>query len=193
MNEPVYYITYTSRLSMRYFLDTQVIHELCEQAHHNNQVHGVTGFLLFRQGRFLQYIEGQRDAIKQLYSNIQRDPRNVDTQILLEGTRDERLFDQWAMHCVDLAQHDSSEEMSRSFAKFDPQTWGEDKTCEVLHEIKHFYEHSQTPLNDIYPPQPISYVGLQVRALARQHSSFMMLQVAFLLAALCVFGVTYLL
>lgn len=192
MNEPVYFITYTSRLSMRHFLDAHALHALCEQANHNNKLHGITGFLLFRQGRFFQYIEGPRDAIEQLYRNIARDPRNGDVQILLEGARDERLFDQWAMHCIDLAHHDSSEEMSASFAKFQPQAWTEDKTRGILYEIKQFYQRSQIPLNDIYPPQSVSYIGLQARALARQHSSFVMLQVAFLLAALCVFGMAYL-
>lgn len=81
--------------------------------------------------------------------------------------------------------------MSGSFAKFDTYRWNADKTHQTLQEIKRFYEQTQTPLNELYPPQKVSYVSLQTRAFARQHASFMMLQAMFLLAALCVFGLTY--
>ena len=42
----------------------------------NNERRDVTGMLLYRQGNFLQIIEGERDTVEALFKIIARDPRH---------------------------------------------------------------------------------------------------------------------
>ena len=70
---------------------------------------GVTGVLLWadvKPGRpelFVQWLEGERGAVRALYERIRRDDRHTDVEVIAEGTaadvvgRDGRLFPDWGM------------------------------------------------------------------------------------------------
>lgn len=75
---------------------------LLEKARSNNQRLGITGLLLYREGDFLQLLEGEQAAVKALYRTIERDHRHSGTIVLLEEETPERLFAEWSMGFRDL-------------------------------------------------------------------------------------------
>ncbi len=63
----------------------------------NNRRDGLTGLLLYRDGRFLQIIEGEEEAVRRRYTIVAKDPRHRQIRILLEETIDDRRFPRWTM------------------------------------------------------------------------------------------------
>lgn len=57
----------------------------------------VTGLLVYRGGNFIQYVEGPKDSIQNLYQSICKDSRHRDMTVLDEGAVSERLFGDWKM------------------------------------------------------------------------------------------------
>ena len=59
-----------------------------------NKRHSITGILLYTpDGRFLQVLEGPRQAVRHLYSNlIITDPRHYNCQVISEGPSLSRSF-----------------------------------------------------------------------------------------------------
>jgi len=64
-----------------------------------NARHDITGLLLLTpDGRFLQVIEGRREAVRALYYNrISVDPRHYNCRVYDEGPCWQRAFPQWCM------------------------------------------------------------------------------------------------
>ena len=63
----------------------------------NNQPRGVTGLLLYRDGRFIQALEGPEHAVRQTLVTIAADPRHRAVRMLDEAWVAERRFGSWAM------------------------------------------------------------------------------------------------
>jgi hypothetical protein len=87
----------TVRLSQRDLL------ELLKVARARNEACGLTGMLLYRDGTYLQYLEGRRSDIEELLERLSRDPRHRDIRILKEGSAAVRLFPEWSMAYKNLA------------------------------------------------------------------------------------------
>ncbi len=69
--------------------------DLASGAAERNRVRKVTGALFHDDGRFLQWIEGPRDSIRELFSEICRDPRHTDIDVVSFGSAGHRLFADW--------------------------------------------------------------------------------------------------
>lgn len=65
---------------------------------------GVTGLLLFNSRRFLQVLEGPRDAVNKAYARIAGDPRHCAIVKLREQTVAAREFGAWGMAFDDPAR-----------------------------------------------------------------------------------------
>lgn len=76
---------------------------LLDKSRQNNARLGVTGILLYRDGDFLQLLEGEEPAVRQLYQRISADPRHVGVRTLVEERCEQRLFEDWSMGFRDLA------------------------------------------------------------------------------------------
>ncbi len=63
----------------------------------NNERRGITGMLLYREGNFLQILEGEREAIEALYAIIERDPRHRRIIRLFTHEILARDFPEWSM------------------------------------------------------------------------------------------------
>jgi hypothetical protein len=79
---------------------------LLEQARQKNTKLGVTGMLLYKDGNFMQALEGQGNVLRGLVGTIERDSRHKGILILLRGTSEERLFPNWSMGFRDLTDQD---------------------------------------------------------------------------------------
>lgn len=78
-------------------VDAEVTDDILRQARAKNERLGITGILLFRQGRFFQYLEGDETRVRGVYADICRDPRHERLKVLFEAPVAERRFADWIM------------------------------------------------------------------------------------------------
>ena len=71
--------------------------ELLTVSRAGNTARGITGLLLYRDGEFVQILEGARSHVEELMRTIDRDPRHTDVRVLLEEPLHERRFAEWTM------------------------------------------------------------------------------------------------
>ena len=72
---------------------------LLHQSRAYNELYAITGILLFTpDGRFMQVLEGDRDAVRHLFfDRIASDPRHCHLQVISEGPCEQRSFADWTM------------------------------------------------------------------------------------------------
>ncbi|MCD6059825.1 MAG: hypothetical protein K0S16_136 [Moraxellaceae bacterium] len=70
---------------------------LLAQSRRNNLRAGITGMLIYRDGDFLQFLEGPEDAVRATWWRIARDPRHGGAMVLDESKVEERSFGNWSM------------------------------------------------------------------------------------------------
>jgi len=75
---------------------------MLEECRRNNSELGITGMLLYREGAFLQVLEGRPEAVMRVIDDIKGDPRHNLFRMILNGTSEERLFPEWSMGFQDL-------------------------------------------------------------------------------------------
>jgi hypothetical protein len=68
----------------------------------NNSELGVTGMLLYKDGNFMQALEGDEEAVRGLYARIEADPRHGGEIVLQQGSAERRQFPDWSMGFRDL-------------------------------------------------------------------------------------------
>lgn len=96
-----YHLIYSSFATVR--LSQRDLIDLLKAARVRNEARGLTGMLLYRDGTYLQYLEGRRSDIEELLERLSRDPRHRDIRILKEGSAPARLFPEWSMAYKNLA------------------------------------------------------------------------------------------
>lgn len=79
------------------------LHALLEKCHKNNTALGITGMLLYKEGNFIQLLEGEEETVRRLYDKIAADPRHRGIIMFLQGTQTERQFPEWSMGFRDLS------------------------------------------------------------------------------------------
>jgi FAD-dependent sensor of blue light len=79
------------------------LRELLATSRTNNTRLGLTGMLLYKEGSFMQVLEGDEAAVRALYAKIGLDPRHRGLLTLLQGPLEERLFPDWSMGFRDLS------------------------------------------------------------------------------------------
>ncbi|MCK2026133.1 BLUF domain-containing protein [Microbacterium sp. SSW1-47] len=62
-----------------------------------NQAREITGLLLYREGEFVQILEGEEGVVEALMTRIAEDPRHHDVRVLLREPLHERRFADWTM------------------------------------------------------------------------------------------------
>jgi hypothetical protein len=71
--------------------------DLLTASRRNNALMGITGLLLFIDGGFLQIMEGEERAIRELYARITNDPRHHNLRLMLDREVPVRAFPDWSM------------------------------------------------------------------------------------------------
>lgn len=80
--------------------------ELLEKSRTNNAKLNVTGLLLFKDGQFMQVLEGDEPAVTSLYQRIAQDPRHTGSMVFLHRPIEQRDFADWSMAFRDLRDPD---------------------------------------------------------------------------------------
>lgn len=86
-------LTYQSRASAP--PSEAELNDLVARARQRNQSFGVTGMLLYENGRFLQTLEGPPEGLGTVWRSIQQDERHKDIEVLTEHFVEARLFSDW--------------------------------------------------------------------------------------------------
>lgn len=63
----------------------------------SNRTRAVTGCIVFKNGRFLQYLEADTEVLRELYGKIEADVRHKDLRLIHHGPLETRVFSDWAM------------------------------------------------------------------------------------------------
>jgi hypothetical protein len=91
----MFYLIYASAAG-KLFSKEQLV-DLLAKARPNNAALGVTGMLLYKDGSFMQVLEGVEAAVRTLFEKISRDSRHKMISIIHQGNVDERQFPDWSM------------------------------------------------------------------------------------------------
>ncbi len=62
-----------------------------------NEQYGITGMLIYSNGYFAQLLEGEADAIHELYKAIKEDTRHTAVVTFYEGEIAKKSFAEWTM------------------------------------------------------------------------------------------------
>lgn len=92
---PLIQLVYVS--SATHLMSEDDILQILRASRRNNASAGITGLLLYKDGNFLQVLEGEEDKVVALYEKISRDPRHKDVQVISREVIGERIFDEWTM------------------------------------------------------------------------------------------------
>lgn len=79
---------------------------LLEKSRANNASLGITGMLLYKDGNFMQVLEGEEEQVMALNAKIIRDSRHRGVMILLKEHQPHRTFADWSMAFRDLGADD---------------------------------------------------------------------------------------
>ncbi len=96
----MFYLVYVSS-AVRSF-STDDLRALLATSRKNNAELGITGMLLYKEGNFMQVLEGDERTVRALYEKIGVDPRHSGEITLQQGFVDERQFPDWSMGFRDL-------------------------------------------------------------------------------------------
>lgn len=78
--------------------------KMLEWAREANARRGVTGMLLYQNGRYMQMLEGEEATVRELFDKISRDPRHHLVKVVASGTTSKRHFNDWSMGFRDMDQ-----------------------------------------------------------------------------------------
>lgn len=93
-------LVYTSKSVLP--ISDRALLDLMHDARGYNAADGITGLLIHRGGDFFQLLEGEGDAIDDVWRRISADTRHHSIEIIDTREIDQRLFPQWSMEAVEL-------------------------------------------------------------------------------------------
>ena len=88
-------IAYVSAASWN-LLDEEVEH-IVSASRRLNAANGITGILLYCDGNFMQYLEGEEAAVTETFARIRASESHYQVNELMNQPIDEREFSDWAM------------------------------------------------------------------------------------------------
>jgi hypothetical protein len=80
--------------------------ELLTRSRENNTKLGVTGMLLFKDGNFMQVLEGDEQDVMPLFARVSLDTRHRGVLMLLKNLVSKKDFADWSMAFMDLRKTD---------------------------------------------------------------------------------------
>ncbi len=97
----LFHLIYSSQATVR--LGQAGLLDLLKHARLRNEPRGLTGMLLYRDGLYLQFLEGTPNEVAGLLDRLRGDPRHKNIRIRREGNLTRRLFPNWSMAYKSLA------------------------------------------------------------------------------------------
>ena len=85
-----YYLIYLSDSSN--LTKQDAIQDILDHVADWNKELDISGFLVYRDGNFLQLLEGNKNEVLTLFNKIKRDPRHKNVTKILEDESENRIF-----------------------------------------------------------------------------------------------------
>lgn len=92
---PLVQIAYASSATIPF--TNQELIDLLNKSRAKNYEQDITGMLLYKDGNFLQILEGESETIKVTLRRIEEDPRHKGFLTIFKRNIDEREFPDWSM------------------------------------------------------------------------------------------------
>ena len=97
-------IVYTSEYVGRKEGINPVLDDIVRTSKINNPERGITGLLFYHNQRFIQVLEGEREALEELMSILEKDNRHKNIQLILDQPIKKRGFMDWNMDSCNLSE-----------------------------------------------------------------------------------------
>lgn len=98
----MYYLIYRSVATD--LPDRASLIQLLEHARTANARRGITGMLVYQNGRYMQMLEGEEAKVRELFDGIATDPRHRLVKVVATGNTPKRHFQDWSMGFRDMEQ-----------------------------------------------------------------------------------------
>ncbi|MDG0816810.1 BLUF domain-containing protein [Bdellovibrio svalbardensis] len=99
MPKPIFQLVYLSHAVED--ISYTDIRDILDVSRAHNAKEDITGVLIYREGYFLQVLEGNKESVLKLVAKIKDDDRNFKLRVLLEADSPVRLFADWSMAFLD--------------------------------------------------------------------------------------------
>jgi hypothetical protein len=103
--------------------------EILRVSRRNNEVGPVTGLLLYKDGNFIQVLEGPEVEVMNIFGKIEKDPRHKDITVICTDLIEERQFADWKMAFVNL--DDETIQQENAYSEFLSDDFTADKYRET--------------------------------------------------------------
>ena len=115
--------------------------EILRVARLKNEELDITGMLLYRDGNFLQVLEGPAGVVDSLIQKLRRDPRHKGIILMSRKPIEERQFGNWRMAFRNMSKDSTVEEGYSPFPEsdFDDDEMGEESQL-VFRLLRRFKE-----------------------------------------------------
>ena len=111
-DQEIFAIAYFS--SSRVAWSEDELADLLRVCRNKNEMFGVSGFLIYVDGSFLQWLEGPPEGLNTVFGRISSDPRHHQVSKVFHGSLGQRYFSQWSMAYI--SQANLSDEMRSEVA-----------------------------------------------------------------------------
>lgn len=101
--EDLYFLVYVSQSGD--LTDKNEVMHIQSQSQTLNRKNRITGYLVYHEGVFVQYVEGPRGNVDALFKKILHDTRHRNVAIVAQGMLKKRLFVGWSMGYQHLNTH----------------------------------------------------------------------------------------
>jgi len=98
----------------------------------NNRKNGLVGVLYFGDGAFFQCLEGDEDAINNLFAKIEKDPRHKDVKLISKKHISRLSFPDWAMKYAPLDEKMGKYLRENGHQNFDPYAFAPEMIQKIL-------------------------------------------------------------
>ena len=147
------------------------------ESRRNNADSQIVGGLYYGDGAFFQYLEGEEQAIKNLYQRISRDSRHKNVMTLIEEPVESRTFANWSMKYVPLSSDVTEFLRKHRMTQFAPSTFTKAACEDMIELIRRSSEQGRS----------VSHDGVAARS-EKAQSSLSLLAILGVVAALGVAG-----
>ncbi len=106
-------LVYTSKSKVP--VDKALLDDILKVARELNSRDQLTGFLVVRDGYFLQLLEGNEEMVRKCYARIQKDKRHKEFVVHGEAFTDSRIMPSWNMALVESNTQGASSELIELF------------------------------------------------------------------------------